>query len=64
MTPEEMKSTFAQATNYYKQAEMDATNRPKASDFIKSTITNEDGSTRDVFVNPLTGETIDPKQAF
>ncbi len=64
MTPEEMRATYAQATGFYKQQEMNAANRAKASDYLKTTITNEDGSTREVFVNPTTGEQIDPAQAF
>jgi hypothetical protein len=75
MTPEEMRATYAQATGFYKQQEMNLAqqkldieaynaNRSKASDYLKTTITNEDWSTREVFVNPMTGEQIDPAQAF
>ena len=64
MTPEEMRSTYAQATGFYKQQEIDSANRGKASDYLKTTITNTDGSTREVFVNPMTWETIDASQAF
>ena len=51
MTPEEMKSTYASAVQSQLQAEA---SKVKASDFLKTTITNEDGTTRDVFVDPNT----------
>lgn len=38
--------------------------RPKASDFLKFEVPNEDGSVSTVYQNPLTGETISPSVAF
>lgn len=64
MTPEEMTANFANAVNYQNQLKAQEANKPDIKDFVKSTVTNEDGSTREIYTNPFTGQIIDPQKAF
>lgn len=64
MTPEEMKANYAGAVNYQNQLKAQEANKPDIKDFVKSTVTNEDGSTREIYTNPFTGQTIDPQKTF
>lgn len=64
MTPEEMTANYAGSVNYQNQLKAQEANKPDIKDFVKTTVTNEDGSTREIYTNPFTGQTIDPQKTF
>lgn len=48
----------------YKNRQLDIANRPKASDYLKFEVPNEDGSVSTVYRNPLTGQEMSSAQVF
>ena len=48
----------------YKNRQLDIQNRPKASDYLKFEVPNEDGSVSTVYRNPLTGQEMSSSQVF
>lgn len=59
-----LKVAQALSDEEYKNKQLDIQNRPKASDYLKFEVPNEDGSVSTVYRNPLTWQEMSSSQVF